>query len=106
LLNLLDIHKNRSLAASEVATINYAIKARAPRFVAAANESWLYPERSIGRTKWADVDSVLNHKGFAWMLSAQETIIKYEDESILFTNPYGERKFVPGWFVKRNKKRN
>jgi len=106
LITYLDIHKNRSLSEVDVATINYIIKSRAIRYIAAGQEDWLYPENVIGSVKWPELDLTLQHQGFAMKLSSQETMVTYEDESILTVTPYGERDLVPGWFVKSRRNKN
>ena len=37
----------------EVIAINYLLKSRAKRFIAAANKDWLYPERHFSGSKFA-----------------------------------------------------
>lgn len=104
MINILDIIKTRELTETEVQKLNYVIKMRAPRYVAAAKEEWLYPEKMIGNPYWPSLDEVMRHTGFAMKLAAGETVVKYQDESILFTNEFGERQYVPGSFVRSRKK--
>ena len=40
----------------EVLRINYILKKRADRFIAAAQEEWLYPERQASETHWSKID--------------------------------------------------
>jgi hypothetical protein len=47
-----DIQTGRKLTEDEVVAINYIIKTRAYRYVAAAEKSWLYPEEKIGKCRW------------------------------------------------------
>ena len=102
-LSYLDVHRTRELNTSQVASINYAIKKRAVRYVAAGTNDWLLPENIVGDPRWSEIDATLHYDGFARKLAGGETILKYTDESIEFSNQFGERQFVPGWFVKRNK---
>jgi len=46
------IQTGRQLSESEVCAINYIIKTRAKRYVAAADEEWLYPEHHLKTTMW------------------------------------------------------
>lgn len=48
----------RRLSAGEVTSINYILKSRARRFVAAAEESWLYPEK-VASGDWKSHSGVL-----------------------------------------------
>lgn len=50
--------RTRRLDAGQVVSINHILKARARRFIAATEESWLYPERSASPT-WSDHAKVL-----------------------------------------------
>jgi hypothetical protein len=51
-----DIQFGRELEENEVLRINYILKRRAVRYMAAAEEEWLYPERHVSTTEWADLD--------------------------------------------------
>jgi hypothetical protein len=50
------IQMGRELDETEVNQINYIIKRRAARYVAAAKEEWLYPEQKILTTHWRKLD--------------------------------------------------
>lgn len=47
-----DIQVDRFLTEEEVLQINYVTKMRADRYIAAAKEEWLYPERHLKSTHW------------------------------------------------------
>jgi hypothetical protein len=49
---LTDIQTYRSLSEQEVREINYITKMRALRYVAGAEQEWLYPERYLPTTHW------------------------------------------------------
>jgi hypothetical protein len=51
-----DIQFGRELEEDEVLRINYILKRRASRFVAAAEEEWLHPERRVSTTDWPNLD--------------------------------------------------
>lgn len=51
--NFLSIQTRRSLREEEVRQINFIIKERAHRYIGAAREEWLYPERHVSRSDWA-----------------------------------------------------
>jgi len=52
MFNFLQIQTHRTLDADEVTTINFIIKTRAYRYVAATNSDWLYPESSCRNKRW------------------------------------------------------
>jgi hypothetical protein len=51
-----EIQMGRQLKETEVKQINYISKRRALRYVAAAQEDWLYPERDLPTTHWRKLD--------------------------------------------------
>jgi Protein of unknown function (DUF4238) len=50
------IQTGRKLTEVEVNQINFIIKKRAYRYIAAAEEEWLYPERHISSDHWRKLD--------------------------------------------------
>jgi len=52
MFNFTQIQTGRSLSEQEVIDINYIIKARAYRYIAAADKSWLYPELRRSPKRW------------------------------------------------------
>jgi hypothetical protein len=53
---LLEIQYGRELEEHEVLRINYILKMRATRYVAAAEKEWLFPERRVSTTDWTKLD--------------------------------------------------
>ncbi len=49
-----EIQTLRHLSEAEVHQINFIIKTRALRYVGAAKEEWLYPERHVSKADWHD----------------------------------------------------
>jgi|SRR3989344_2881896 len=47
-----EVQVRRHLSEQEVREINFIIKSRATRYIAAAKEEWLYPERHISKSNW------------------------------------------------------
>ncbi len=52
MFNFMDIQTLRHLSEQEVREINFIIKSRAFRHIAAAQEEWLYPEKFISKSQW------------------------------------------------------
>lgn len=98
IFNFLRIHTERRLSAEEVHRINYIIKMRAQRYVAAANEEWLYPEKHLKTTHWSKLDG-----GYLLMPDPRslsisgEVIIGYEDGHTEAINEYGHRPWQSGY---------
>lgn len=97
-LDVRDIKKDRNLNNEEVCFINYIIKKRAPRYIAAALEEWLFPEKNIEIPQWPKLDHVLRHQGFSKKLNTIETIISYKNGTKEFITPFGEKTIIPKWF--------
>lgn len=97
----MDVHRTRELDTQQVATINYVIKKRAVRYVAGGSKDFLLPELLVGDPRWDEIDGTLHYEGFARKLASGETIIKYADDSIEFSNEFGEQQLIPGWFAKQ-----
>lgn len=53
LFNMLEIQTERLLDETEVRQINFIIKSRSYRFVAAGEKEWLYPEQFVSKSDWA-----------------------------------------------------
>jgi hypothetical protein len=56
MFNFLQIQTGRKLTDVEVNQINFIIKKRAYRYIAAAEKEWLYPERHIPSDHWRKLD--------------------------------------------------
>ncbi|MDO8495654.1 MAG: DUF4238 domain-containing protein [bacterium] len=52
IFKVMDIQTLRKLDEREVQEINFIIKSRALRYIAAAREDWLYPEKHITKSDW------------------------------------------------------
>ncbi|MDR0533639.1 MAG: DUF4238 domain-containing protein [Verrucomicrobiales bacterium] len=52
IFRLLDIQILRHLKEEEVRQINFVIKSRAYRYIAAGKEEWLYPEKYVSKSDW------------------------------------------------------
>lgn len=53
IFNFLSIQTHRILNEQEVREINFIIKSRALRYIAAGQPEWLYPEKYISKSNWA-----------------------------------------------------
>ena len=53
-----DIIRERELNEQQVLSINYILKKRATKYIAAANQDWLFPERYLNKSDWRSLDKV------------------------------------------------
>jgi hypothetical protein len=92
LFNLLDVQILRHLSEQEVREINFIIKSRARRFIGAAKEEWLFPERHVSKSQW-------NTYGHGYLLMPDprdvhfrgETFMGWDDGRSTAWDPYGRR---------------
>jgi hypothetical protein len=92
MFNVTDIQTLRHLCEQEVREVNFIIKSRALRYIGAACEEWLYPERYVAKSDWY-------RYGYGYLLMPDprsvaysgETIIGYEDGTATAFDEYGRR---------------
>lgn len=93
-----DIQTLRYLSEQEVCEINYIIKRRAYRYIAAAKKEWLYPERKIKSKKWNSYG-----KGYLFMPDPRsvhlggEIFIGHNDGTSSAFDAYGRRPWQEGY---------
>jgi Protein of unknown function (DUF4238) len=56
MFDMQQIQTDRKLTENEVTKINFILKKRATRYIAAAEEVGLYPERRLSKTHWSKLD--------------------------------------------------
>ncbi len=86
------VQTGRKISEDYVRSINYILKKRAKRYVAAAEKDWLYPERYLKTTMW-------NKLGDRFFLMPDprkvsfttETLIGYKDGTAWGIDEYGRR---------------
>lgn len=49
----MDVQTGRSMAEAEVREVNFIIKSRSMRYLAAGKEEWLYPEQFVSKSNWS-----------------------------------------------------
>jgi hypothetical protein len=96
--NFLNIQVGRKLFELEVIEINYVLKQRAWRYVAAAEKEWLYPERHIKTQNW---DKLGN--GYLFMPDprsvsfSSEILFGYTNKHVEGFDAYGRRPGHPDY---------
>jgi hypothetical protein len=87
-----DIQTMRQLSEQEVIEINYVIKRRSYRYLAAAKKEWLYPEEQVSSKKW-------NEYGYGYLFMPDprpvnlggEIVIGHNDGTASWYDEYGRR---------------
>lgn len=79
--------RKRKLTRDEVIAINHLLKSRARRYLAAAKQEWLYPEKSF-TGGWDDIAKVLLPRDDLWRFGG-DIYIGYEDGTTHHQDSFG-----------------
>jgi hypothetical protein len=80
--------RTRKLSSQEVARINYVLKARARRYIAAGRKEWLHPEESVSEP-WGELrKTLLPPKNELWHFGG-EMFAKFEDGHVHYQDEFG-----------------
>ena len=80
--------RSRKLSSREVAQINYVLKARARRYIAAGRKEWLYPEKSVSEP-WGELrKTFLPPEDELWHFGG-ELYAKFEDGHVHYQDEFG-----------------
>ncbi len=92
MFSFLDIQTGRMLSSEEVNQINYIIKNRAYRYIAAAEREWLYPEKIGNIPRWDKLgDSYLLMPDPREVTFSNEVIIGYKGGAVDAFDEYGRK---------------
>jgi Protein of unknown function (DUF4238) len=80
--------RTRKLSRQEVTRVNYIIKARARRFIAAGRKEWLYPENNVSEPWSALRETLLPPRNGLWHFGG-EIFVRYEDGSVGYQDEFG-----------------
>lgn len=94
-----NIIRKRNIKDSEVCAINFIIKSRAKRYVAAGKDLWLYPEKSINEA-WMQLGEHLLPPKEELYKYGGEIFLKYEDGTTDYYDQYGRRRPIPQFLIK------
>jgi hypothetical protein len=103
LKHLGDIQYGRELEEDEVLRINYILKKRATRYIAAAEEEWLYPEDHVSTTEWKLLDDDWFLLRNLWRVTFTTGIIMGNDTSSFAMDEYGHKPWQRGYQDKRRR---
>lgn len=101
-----DTQVKRMLSEQEVREINFVLKQRAYRYVAAAEKDWLYPEQHLRNTHWDKLgDGILFMPDPRSMTFSSEIIIGYKDGTSTAFDAHGRRPWHAGFSDKEEERR-
>jgi hypothetical protein len=104
MFDLRSVQTGRELEQDEVRRVNFILKRRATRYVAAAEQEWLYPEDFASVTHWSKLDA-------DWFLFpnlynvefSQGMLVRYKDGSSWVADEYGRTPQHPDYQDKRQR---
>lgn len=79
--------RTRKFSRYEVNTVNYLLKRRAHKFIAAGNKDWLYPEQHFGGS-WNEIGKVLLPRDELWRFGG-EIYVGYKDGAVYYQDEFG-----------------
>jgi hypothetical protein len=80
--------RTRKLSVQEVAQVNYVLKARARRYIAAGRKDWLYPEEIVSEP-WSELrTTLLPPKDELWRFGG-EMFAKFENGHVHYQDEFG-----------------
>jgi hypothetical protein len=92
MFNFMEIQTLRYLKEQEVREINFIIKSRAHRYMGAAKEEWLYPEKYITKSDWYQYgNGYLLMPDPRSMTYGGEIFIGHSDGTVSAFDEYGHR---------------
>ncbi len=92
------IQTGRLLSDEEVVEMNYVIKMRAHRYIAAAQEEWLYPERHLRSEHWHKLgDGYLFMPEPRQLFMGGDAFVGYKDGSVAAFDVYGNQPSQQGY---------
>jgi uncharacterized protein YchJ len=89
-VNTIEFIRARQLGTPEVRAINYLIKARAHKFVAAGRKEWLFPEREV-HTHWREIAHVLGPPKEHLHHFGGEISARFESGEVHYQDAFGRR---------------
>lgn len=101
-----EIQFGRELEEDDVLRINYIVKKRAVRYIAAAEKAWLYPELYVSTTDWEKLDDDWFLLPHLWKVPfTREIVVGYGDGSGAAWDEYGRRPWQLGYKNERQRER-
>jgi len=98
LFKAMGVQRERHLTEIEVHQINFILKSRALRYVAAAVPEWLYPEKRVSKSDWRNFgDGYLLMPDPRPIHSGGTVYMTYEDGTSLASDEYGRLPGQPGF---------
>ena len=92
--------RTRKLTGQEVAQINFVIKARARRYIAAGRKEWLYPEKTVSQP-WGELRKVFLPPKDGMFHFGGEIFVKYESGDVHYQDEFGRTEKPRDFLIKK-----
>jgi hypothetical protein len=92
MINYSNFIRERELNEQQVLSINYILKQRATKYIAAASKEWLFPEKHLKKTDWRTLDSLFISNSTKLHGSNRETFVGGKDGKLIATQDEFGRK--------------
>lgn len=99
LVNTLNFIRTRQLTEEQVMEVNLIAKSRALRYIAAGQNEWLYPERSVTKS-WRDLRTTLLPPEDELFHFGGEMYVGYEDGRVQYQDQFGRQEGPRSWLIK------
>ncbi|MCM5682971.1 DUF4238 domain-containing protein [Schlegelella sp. S2-27] len=96
--------RDRRLRRDEVIAINHLLKSRAKRYIAAADKTWLYPDREFN-SSWAEIAKVLLPKADLWRFGG-EIYVGYKDGTSGYWDEHGRTSKAHEYLIRKSPRKN
>lgn len=93
--------RSRKFSRDEVVAINYLLKRRAHKFIAAGNKDWLYPDLHFAGD-WNAIGKILLPKDDLWRFGG-EIYVGYKDGSVYYQDEFGRTSGAHEYLQKKRK---
>lgn len=93
--------RTRKFSRDEVIAINYLLKRRAHKFIAAGNKDWLYPEQYFAGD-WNSIGKILLPRDELWRFGG-EIYVGHDDGSVYYQDEFGRTSGAHKYLQKKRK---
>jgi hypothetical protein len=100
MVSTIDFIRSRELDDQQVSEINFILKARSERYIAAGREAWLYPEKTVKKS-WKELRETLRPPETELHLFGGEMFAKFDSGHVHYQDEFG-RSEKPRAFLQKD----
>lgn len=99
MVSTINFIRTRHLTQQQVVEVNFIMKARAEKHIAAGREEWLYPEKTVTKS-WCDLRATLLPPQNGLFHFGGEMYVGYEDGRVDYQDQFGRSEKPRPWLIK------